>query len=220
MNIKRSWHIHRTLRKQVAHRFARRHASGQAMVELALAATFLALLFAAAVDLGIAYKSYQTLMNATAEASSYLTLYPHASCTSNSCDEAQLEAAADREARTRFRTEQGTQLKGSASTLDLDSNNVDDLGEHGWGWIEQRVRIQEADSSQIIITNDDFAVGESFNGTSNPDCLARKRFDSQGRQCYIVVRATIIYHPFAISPAVGEDMPIRAISVKPIVAGP
>jgi hypothetical protein len=216
MNIKRSWHIRRTLRKQIAHRFARRHASGQAIVELALSVTFLAFLFAAAVDLGIAYKSYQTLLNATAEATSYLTVNPYVSCGTATCD---VYAAADRQALIRFRTEQGDRINGSASTLDLDSNNVDDLAEHGWGWIEQRVIIQEADSTQIQITGDRFAVDDGFNGTSNPDCLERDRSDSQGRQCFIVVRSVIIYHPFAISPAVGSEMTIRAISVKPIVAG-
>lgn len=213
MNSIRSWRIRRTFRKQVDHQVARRHKSGQAIVELALSITFLAFLFAAAVDLGIAYKSYQTLMNATAEATTYLSVQPLMSGGCATCDP---RAPADREARTRFRNEQGGDIRGSASTLDLDSNNVDDLGEHGWGWIEQRVLIDEADSTQIEVTGDTFAVGNSFTRTTNPDCLQRKAFDNNGRQCYIVVRSVIIYHPFAISPAVGSEMTIRAISVKPL----
>ena len=208
MNSIRSWRIRRTFRKQVA----RRHKSGQAIVELALSVTFLAFLFAAAVDLGIAYKSYQTLMNATAEASTYLSVQPLMACGAT-CNG---KAPADREARARFRNEQGGDIRGSSSTLDLDSNNVDDLGEHGWGWIEQRVLIDEADSTQIQVTGSTFAVGNSFTRTTNPDCLARASIDSNGRQCYIVVRSVIIYHPFAISPAVGSEMTIRAISVKPL----
>ncbi|MBV9792241.1 MAG: pilus assembly protein [Chloroflexi bacterium] len=210
MNSIRSWRIRRTFRKQVAGR----HKSGQAIVELALSVTFLAFLFAAAVDLGIAYKSYQTLMNATAEATTYLSVEPFAPC--DGCTEQQTFAAADRKARTRFREEQGADIRGSSSTLDLDSNNVDDLGEHGWGWIEQRVLIDEADSTQIQVTGSTFAVGNSFTRTTNPDCLSRRPFDSNGRQCFIVVRSVIIYHPFAISPAVGSEMTIRAISVKPL----
>lgn len=208
MNSIRSWRIRRTFRKQVA----RRHKSGQAIVELALAVTFLAFLFAAAVDLGIAYKSYQTLMNATAEASTSLSVRPSMQeCTT--CDG---KGPADRMARERFRNEQGGDIRGSASTLDLDSNNVDDLAEHGWAWIEQRVLIDEADSTQIQVTGSTFAVGNSFTRTTNPDCLARQPIDRNGRQCFIVVRSVIIYHPFAISPAVGSEMTIRAISVKPL----
>lgn len=214
MNSIRSWRIRRTFRKQVNHQVARRHKSGQAIVELALSVTFLAFLFAAAVDLGIAYKSYQTLMNATAEATTYLSVRPLLGGCGAGCDG---KAPADREARTRFRNEQGADIRGSSSTLDLDSNNVDDLAEHGWGWIEQRVLIDEADSTQIQVTGSTFAVGNSFTRTTNPDCLARASIDRNGRQCYIVVRSVIIYHPFAISPALGSEMTIRAISVKPIV---
>ncbi|HEY0605884.1 MAG TPA: TadE/TadG family type IV pilus assembly protein [Herpetosiphonaceae bacterium] len=215
MNILRAWRVRHMFRKQVHRRVAGRHQSGQAIVELALAVTFLAFLFAAAVDLGIAYKSYQTLMNATAEASTALTVEPLGSCPANTpCDPV---ANANRQARERFRQEQGADIRGSASTLDLDSNNVDDLGEHGWGWIEQRVLIDEADSSQIQIVGGTFAVGDSFTRTTDPDCLDRKSLNSRGQQCFIVVRSVIIYHPFAISPAVGSEMIIRAISVKPLV---
>lgn len=218
MNHIRSWRIRRTFRKQVNHQVGGRHKSGQAIVELALAVTFLAFLFAAAVDLGIAYKSYQTLMNATAEATTYLSFQPIGSCgTGPTCTPDAAKGVADRIARTRFRQEQGADIRGSASTLDLDSNNVDDLGEHGWGWIEQRVLIDEADSSQIQIVGGTFAVGDSFTRTSDPDCLARSPLNSRGQQCFIVVRSVIIYRPFAISPALGSEMTIRAISVKPIV---
>jgi hypothetical protein len=212
MNRIRSWHIRRAFRKPVVRRSGRRR-SGQAIVELALSVTFLALLFGAAVDLGIAYKSYQTLMNATAEATTYLAIRPISSCGSTGCDP---KAAADRIARTRFREEQGADLRGSSSTLDLDSNNVDDLAEYSWSWIEQRVLIDEADSSQIQINDGNFAVGDSFSRTTDPDCLARKSVNSMSRQCFIVVRSMIIYRPFVIAPIVGTEMTIRAISVKPI----
>jgi len=193
-------------RKLVPQRFERRHSAGQAIVELAISATFLAFLFAAAVDLGIAYKSYQTLMNATAEASTFLSIRPTLACHKCDPDDAEelSKALANREAIKRFRTEQGTAGGGSATTLDLDSNKADDLAEHGWEWIEERVVIQEADSSQIQVTDNRFAVDGDFNGTSDPDCLARKAFNSQNQPCYIVVRSVIIYHPFAISPAVGS----------------
>jgi hypothetical protein len=212
MNRFSSWHIRRSFRKPVGRGSGRRR-SGQALVELALSVTFLSLLFGAAVDLGIAYKSYQTLMNATAEASTYLHVRPISNCGSTTCDP---NAAADRIARTRFREEQGADLRGSASTLDLDSNNVDDLQEHGWGWIEQRVLIDEADSTQIEINNGNFAVGDSFSRTSDPKCLNREPIDSSRRQCFIVVRSMIIYRPFVIAPIVGAEMTIRAISVKPM----
>ena len=208
------------LRRPLQRRWPRhqRHSSGQALVELALSATFLAFLFAAAVDLGLAYKSYQTLINATAEASSFLTVNKAIPCGSTTCDPF---VAADREARIRFRAEQGDQLRGSSSTLDLDGDRKDDLAaggnNYGENWINQMVQIHVADSTQVTVSNSNFAIGTTFNGTSDPNCLQRMKFDVNGGQCFIVVRSQITYRPFAISPVVGSTMTIRAISVKPIV---
>lgn len=205
-----------------------RHEAGQALIELALSFTFLAFLFAAAVDLGIAYKSYQTLINATAEASSYLMLNPVVNCGDRFCpnDDASAEnelEGADREARVRFRTEQGVTVRGTASTLDLDANGKDDLTTDGynWGWVNSRIRIDEADSSQVTIVNNNFALDNSFDpAATNADCKLRRKFytsgTTSGLQCFIVVRSQIDYHPFAIAPAVGDTMTIRAISVLPI----
>lgn len=205
---------------------AQRQQAGQALIELALSFTFLAFLFAAAVDLGIAYKSYQTLINATAEASSYLMLNPVVNCDTIECPTSDPSAekevqGADREARRRFRMEQGISIRGTASTMDLDANTKDDATEHGWNWINSRVQIDEADSSQVTIVNDTFAIDSSFNpAATNNDCKLRRKYYSSGTttglQCFIVVRAQIDYHPFAIAPAVGDTMTIRAISVLPI----
>jgi hypothetical protein len=215
-------------RMRAARRQPQRHEAGQALIELALSFTFLAFLFAGAVDLGIAYKSYQTLINASAEASSYLMLNPVVNCQQQFCpnDDASTEneiEGADREARNRFRIEQGVSIHGTASTLDLDANAKDDLTTdgYGWNWINSRVRIDEADSSQVTIVNDTFAIDNSFDpSATNADCKLRRKYytsgTTSGLQCFIVVRSQIDYHPFAIAPVLGDTMTIRAISVLPI----
>lgn len=226
-NILYRWHRRFHLLR-TARRSAPRPARGQALVELALTITFLAMLFSAAVDLGFAYKSYQTLLNATAEASSYLVVSPAAPCQDASCPNPQvLLNAADSIARTRFRGEQGDKIRSfGGSTMDLNADNKDDAltVPAGFGsfdaFIAARVQIDEADSRQITTTNSDFAVGSSFDPTQTDSmCQQRKRFDSSGSQCFIVVRTTMQYRPFFIGPAIGNIMTIRAISVKPIVTG-
>lgn len=218
------WWQHRvTQRKQRSTRYA----EGQALVELALSVTFLAMLFSAAVDLGFAYKSYQTLLNATAEASSYLVISPAATCTdpSNPCDQQVLINAADSIARSRFRNEQGSQIRSfGGSTMDLNADGKDDAATvpSGYGSFDQfivaKVQIDEADSSQVTLENSDFAVGTSFNpGATDDACKRREKFDSNGGQCFIVIRTEIVYKPFFIGPATGKQMIIRALSVKPIV---
>ncbi|WP_026369702.1 TadE/TadG family type IV pilus assembly protein [Kallotenue papyrolyticum] len=197
---------------------------GQALVELALAATFLTLLLSAAVDLGLAYKAYQTLMSATAEASNYLQLRPLASCDPSRDGTNCAQELADMEARIRFRGEQGDRLGRFASTLDLNANGRDDRSEFGsdaaWlAYIRARVRIDEADSTQVTITNSGFAVGDTFDPTrTSATCQERHNRDANG-QCFIVVRTSIDYVPFAIAPIVGRRMTIRAISVQPITNG-
>lgn len=212
-------HIGSLRRKRSRGRLARRTA-GQAIVELTLALTFLAYLFAAAVDLGLAFKSYQTLVNATAEASSYLAIRPAISCGANTTPECAREAA-DREARIRFRGEQGDRLRSfGGSTLDLNGDEQDDRTMVPAGFasfedfIRARVQIKVADATQVTTTNSNFAVGGNF--TESVACRDRHVAGLNG-QCYIVVLSEITYRPFAIAPAVGDTMTIRAISVKPIV---
>jgi hypothetical protein len=197
----------------------RSRASGQALLEFALLISLIMTMLTAAIDLGLAYKSHQTLVNSAAEAMSYLALNPLVSCSTYTCPDGTPVSGANRQARIRFREEQSGVLKGVSSSMDLDGNRVDDLTEHGWGWIEQRLIIQEADSSQISTGDTNFAVGDSFNGTGDTKCLARKRFDLSGGQCFIVVRAVMNYQPFVLKPLLGDSMTIRTLSVKPIVAG-
>lgn len=219
-------HIQRRALKRVGRVTEQRTHSGQALVEFTLALTLLTYLFAAAVDLGFAYKSYQTLLNASAEASSYLTVMPAMSPCSG-CTPQQAWDASDSEARRRFRGEQGFTMRAfGGSTMDLDSNGQDDETQGSFSgfsnfeaFIQAKVKINEADSTQIIVGSDDFGIGGSFAGTSDSNCLQRKRFSTSGGQCYIVIQSEIEYRPFAISPFVGNRMVIRAISVKPIVQG-
>src|SRR5436190_20706134 len=96
----------------------------------------------AAVDLGLEYKAYQTLLNATAEATSYLSLNPFINCETHLCPDGTPSSGADREARLRFRDEQSGVLHGSTSTMDLDGSGTDDVAEHGWSWIDGQVKIQ------------------------------------------------------------------------------
>jgi hypothetical protein len=206
----------------LASRF-RQQASGQALVELALSITFIAYLFAAAVDLGIAYKTYQTLVTATSEAGNYLSIRPLMSCADGSVTSCDAIALADSQARVRFRGEQGDQLRGTASTLDLDSNGRDDLRAAPAGdgrndtWLSGWVRIDEAGTGPGQVNIDNTQLSASFDPTAAPQaCQERKILDSNQQQCFIVIRSQIVYRPFAISPFVGSEMTIRAISVKPI----
>jgi hypothetical protein len=194
-------------------------ATGQALLEFALLIPLILMMLTAAIDLGIAYKAHQMLINSSAEAMSYLAVNPLVSCSSHTCPDGTPKSGADREARIRFRQEQNGILHGVTSSMDLDGNGVDDLSEHGWSWIDQHVLIQEADSSQITTGSDSFAIGGAFNGTSDANCLARKRTDLLGGQCFIVVRATMTYRPFVLKPLLGDSMTLRAIAVKPIVEG-
>ncbi len=212
-------HIRNLYRRHSRHRLARRRA-GQAIVELTLAMTFLAYLFAAAVDLGFAFKSYQTLVNATAEASSFLAIRPAVSCGPNTTAQCARDEA-DRTARIRFRGEQGDRMRSfGGSTLDLNADERDDQTTIPPGFanfeafIRSRVRIMVADATQVTTTNSDFAVGGNF--TESAACRDRLIAGING-QCYIVVLTEMTYRPFALAPVVGDTMTIRAISVKPIV---
>lgn len=213
-------HIGNLYRKCTPRRRVHRSA-GQAIVELALALTFLAYLFAAAVDLGFAFKSYQTLVNATAEASSYLAMRPSVSCGANTTALCARQAA-DSIARIRFRGEQGDRLRSfGGSTLDLNGDERDDAATVPPGFanfeqfIRARVQIKAADATQVTTTNTSLGVNGNF--TESPLCQERLIADIYGRQCYIVVISEMTYRPFAIAPVVGDTMTIRAISVKPIV---
>ncbi len=218
MNIPAAWRVRHICRKSGR----RPKAAGQALVELTLALTFLTYLFAAAVDLGLAFKSYQTLINATAEASSFLAIKPAISCGAGTTSQCALDAA-DREARIRFRGEQGHKIRGFAgSTMDLNADGKDDESTVPAGFanfeqfIRAKVQIKVADDTQVIPSNSNFGIGGNFTESTDPSCRERAVAGANG-QCYIVVQTEIIYRPFAIAPAVGDTMTIRAISVKPIV---
>jgi hypothetical protein len=121
MDITSLWRRGRRLRFGGDRCSAGRRRPGQALVELSLSITFIALLLGAAIDLGLAYKTYQTLMNATAEASSFLALNPKVNCDANPtwCTGTDEIGGADREARNRFREEQGTTINGSTITTSM-----------------------------------------------------------------------------------------------------
>lgn len=230
MHIKHSQRILSAFVPKLARRTSR-HASGQAIVELTLALTFLTFLFAAAVDLGLAFKSYQTLINASAEASGYLKIRPVVGCDPNAskCDPDPNLAIyrADKEARVRFRGEQGDKMGGFGNTLDLNADGKDDNTQYGETWFADWIKIDAADESQLNATQSDFAVGSTFEPTAtHPSCIARNGIYTitnsaglkEARQCFLVVRTKIIYKPFAIAPAVGKEMTIRALSVVPITS--
>jgi hypothetical protein len=223
MNINSLWRRGRRLRFG-GDRYSAGRRPGQALVELSLSITFIALLLGAAIDLGLAYKTYQTLMNATAEASSFLSLNPKVNCDSHPtwCTGTDEIGGADREARNRFREEQGTTINGTASTLDLDDNNVDDVGEHGWTWIGDRIDIVEARADEVTMGAGGFyGVPTGFAGTEFEECEDRPRFTADDSlQCFIVVQTEIVYRPYISSRLLGTQMTIRATSVKPIVGGP
>jgi hypothetical protein len=152
-----------------------------------------------------------------------LQIKPLASCDSMANPTCAVDIA-NSEARIRFRGEQGDKLGRFASTLDLNANNQDDRNEFGSqagfdAFIAGRVQIDAADSTQVSITNSTFALNNSFNpAATSLRCRQRYNLDANG-QCFIVVRTSIDYVPFAIAPIVGNRMTIRSISVQPITNG-
>ena len=205
--------VQRPIMRRSAHK-----AAGQAIIEFALIISVVLLLLAAAVDLGNAYRTYQTLVNASAEATSYLTHNPIVNCETTECPGGTPASGADRQARIRFRNEQGPLVRRVASTLDLDNNGVDDEKEHGWAFIEGRVRIQTADSSVVTLANPQ-SIPTSYSGTGDANCQERKRFDLKGGPCFIIVQVRAVYRPMILSTILGREMSITAMSVKPIVEG-
>ncbi len=197
--------IRHTLRIRSAH-----HRPGQALVEMALSVTFIALLLAAVTDLGLAYKTYQTLVNATAEASSYLDLNPMVNCAIASCPDGDPIAGANAIALQRFQTEQGTIIRKLASTLDLNANGTPD-NQEGDFEIDKWVRITEADNTQV---NNMSAYNPAVTA---PECQERNARPSNVASCYIVIQTRIVYRPFFLTPVLGNEMTIRAISVRRIV---
>lgn len=215
------WWSRRTMRLPVTASHSPRSHEGQAIVELALMITFMFLLMGAAVDMGLMYKSYQTLVNASAEASTYLDYEPRRPCAPP-CDAI---AEADAEARRRFRTEQGDTIGRISSTLDLDSNGVDDYTQSGGvDMVRSMVKIDEADNTQIDDAGDGkFALQGTFD-TAATDVLCQQRTavplsltNPLVTSCYIVIRAEMIYRPFLLRPVLGDERRIRVISVRRIV---
>jgi hypothetical protein len=195
---------------------------GQAIVELAFSITLLVLLLGAAADLALMYKSYQNLINATTEASTYLELRAkQAVCVG--CDNIE---AANAEARRRFRNEQGEVMGNIASTLDLNSNGKDDYKESGGvEMVKQMVKIDAADNTQIdAAPSGTFALKKSFNPNATAaSCKQRDKLpynpsNPAVTSCYIVIRAEFIYRPYLLRPILGDMRFIRAISVRRIIS--
>ncbi len=178
--------------------------SGQALVEVTLSLTLLTMLVGAAVDLGLAYKTHQTLVNATAEASSYLDLNPKVSGSDPI-------TAANSIALQRFQYEQGTSIRNIATTLDLNANGVRDDQEEGFN-IADWVQITEANNVQV-------STMSTYNPSQAGECANRVAQPTAYESCYIVIRSRMIYRPFLLSPILGDQMNIRTTSVRRVVKG-
>ncbi len=173
---------------------------GQALVETAIAVVILTLLLMAAVDAGLAYRSYQTLTNATAEASSYLAQNPLAW---DATIPAYTMAEADKIARQGLKEEQAGSRIGTSAIPD------------------SAIVISEADSSQVSTgTGGVYGLDSSFTRTSNTECQERRNFDGGGDPCFIVIKSSLVYRPFMLTLVFGQEMTIRVTSVKPIVGHP
>jgi Flp pilus assembly protein TadG len=199
--------------------------AGQSLIEFALASAFLMLLVAAAVDVGLAYRAYQTLVNASASASSYLAQYPYDGTPTKTI------TGANNKALNAFRNEQsgGTSTIGG-STFDLNANGTNDASEFGAtygltassGWTTW-FRIDEASDAEVAANATNAFNG--YTGTTDSKCRDRYQFDASStsankKPCYIVIRAKLIYHPFFLSPVFGQSMTITSVTTKPIVGLP
>jgi Flp pilus assembly protein TadG len=227
--------VHRAPRL-LRRRLARRSAPAQALIELVLALSFLLLVLGTAIDGGMAYKTYQTLANATAEASAFLAEQPMITCSTCTTTSSKI-AKANSQAINNFRFESGedTTLRTVASMRDLDADGKDDLGTvanggDGWdaaylqanGWLQFNM----VSDSQFTAGFDISSV--SMSSDTNPDanpatgCGSRWRYElplpSSGypNRCYILVRAKAIYEPFLLGPIFGQALTIRAYAIKPI----
>lgn len=201
------------------------HRPGQALVELALMIVFIAMLLAAAIDLGLAFKTHQMLTNAAAEATSFLAQQPLVPCSS-SCDLTALKANADNAARTHFRNEIGDDAA-VARLRDLDGNGQDDGAQnlsYQSGWMQ----IDAADSSMFDASNPTaFKIG-GFNPANTDQACQDRKSTWLGGQCYIVVRTQIVYKPFfPLAPFFlstlangSKGFIIHAYAIKPIVGTP
>jgi hypothetical protein len=195
----------------------------QAIVELALTITFLSMLLAGIIDLGLAFKARQMLINATAEATSTLSQQPLLPC-GETCSLATMKSGSDSLALRNFRQEIGDNIAdGNAPLLDLNADGLDDMSQNGWsagsfqteGWF----RIDPADSSKFNPSTPGLFNIKTFTPSTQQACIDRQRTYSGG-QCYIVVRAKMVYRPFfALSRAMGAQVTISAYAIKPIVGG-
>jgi Flp pilus assembly protein TadG len=168
---------------------------GQALIELALASALLALLLAAAVDAGLAYRSYQTLVNASAEASSLLAQRPYAGTPPTI-------AGADSLAQAAFRDEQGGSREGTSAA-------------------SATITIDEADHTQVKFTGGVYGIDATYDpSATNTQCKNRQNTRSTGEPCYIVVQSSMVYKPFFLTPVFGKQLAISTVSIKPIVGFP
>lgn len=202
---------------------------GQSLIEFALASAFLMLLLAAAIDAGLAYRSYQTLINSAADASSYLAQFPWAAPPgSDPLTTVPTLQDANNNALNAFRNEQGgASFSVGGNTRDLNANDTDDTSEFGTSYDttwHPWFRIDEASSSEVSVNAaTGYGISDTFAGTSDSRCTDRQQFDSTTtakKPCFIVIRAETIYRPFFLSPVFGSEMKIRAIAIKPIVGNP
>src|SRR6266576_736055 len=88
------------------HHLASASAPGQALIELILSLSFLMLMLGAVIDGGMMYKTYQTLANATAEASTFLAEQPLITCSTCTTTSSKI-AKANSLAINNFRFESG-----------------------------------------------------------------------------------------------------------------
>jgi Flp pilus assembly protein TadG len=204
----------------------RRTEKGQALVEFVLSITFISLLVAAVIDIGLAYKSHQMLTNAVAEASSYLSQQPLVPC-GKTCTwtTTQEIAEANRRATQRFRDETGASdvpTTGTTSLRDLDSDGSD--GEHVAPKSGSWLAFDVADSRQFNADDPgSFNINTFDPNAAHQHCKERRSVykDTAGTvlgQCFVVVRAQLAHKPyFGFVKILGMKSTIRVYAIKPIV---
>ena len=184
-------------------------ARGQAVVEFALAATFIFLLLSATVDIGLIFFTLQGLHNAAQEGGTYGSRWLTSSY--------QLDLNGIRD---RARHEAGTTGIGFASLLDLNADGIPDVSSGGGKQKNPKsgntTNVID-DYIQIKALYDADADGDPLNDGTAPNYTACPSLTDIQIHCHLVVTVSAEYHfLFPLAPAFGDQIRLNSQYVIPM----